>query len=187
MSHERRLRAAAIEATQDESIIDVAEFAPKGSAAARGLGAAVGSIAGDAVGGDDGWGDALGKSVGALGGAVAGDAAASAARDLPARICVAASPTDVYLLAMPKIGVSHLAPFAKLSRTKLGVEVHQRASVRTVVLEDMETGIQFPMEAPRVNLYHAKAMVELLMLSGTHHDGESGGDPLDAADQNRPS
>jgi hypothetical protein len=78
MSHEEKLMRAAVAATGDDSIEDVAEFAPKGSAAARGLGA------------------------------VAGDAAASAARDLPARVCVAASPTTIYLLAMPNIGVAEL-------------------------------------------------------------------------------
>lgn len=170
MSHEEKLRAAAIEATGDESVIDVAEFAPKGSAVARGLGAAAGSLVGDAVGGDDGWGDALASSLGALGGALAGDAATSVSRKLPARICVAASPTDVYLLAMPKVGLGRLEPLVRLSRDRLGVEVHQRTSVRTVVLEDMETGARYPMEAPRINFYHAKAMVELLMLSEGYQD-----------------
>jgi hypothetical protein len=66
MSHEEKLMRAAVAATGDDSIEDVAEFAPKGSAAARGLGAAAGSIAGDA------------------------------------------SPTTIYLLAMPNIGVVEL-------------------------------------------------------------------------------
>lgn len=172
MSHEEKLMAAAVAATGDDTIVDVAEFAPKGSAAARGLGAAAGSLAGNAVN-DDSWGEAIAGGVGALGGAVAGDATVSAARKLPARICVAASPTDVYLLAMPKIGVAELHPFAKLSRDKLGVEVHQRMSVRTVVLEDLDTGAKYPMEAARLNLYHSKAMIELLMLGDEHHDEET--------------
>ncbi len=174
MSHEAKLMAAAVEATGDDTIIDVAEFAPRGSAAARGVGAAAGSLAGQAVD-DDSWGEAIAGGLGALGGAVAGDATAAAARKLPARICVAASPTDVYLLAMPKIGVAELHPFAKLRRDRLGVEIHQRMSVRTVVLEDTDTGATYAMEAPRINLYHAKAMVELLMLSDEHHDEETEG------------
>lgn len=171
MSFEQKLLDAAVAATGDDTIIDVAEFAPKGSAAARGAGAAVGSIAGSEIGGD-GWGEAIGSALGTVGGAVAGDAAVSAGRHLPARICVAATPTDIYLLAMPKVGVAELDPFAKLSRDKLGVEVHQRATVRTVVLEDLETGAQFPMEASRLSVYHAKAMVKLLMLDEEHHEPE---------------
>ncbi len=172
MSHEDKLMAAAKEATGDDTLIDVAEFAPKGSAAARGIGAAAGSLAGQAVD-DDSWGEVIASSVGGLGGAIAGDAAASAARHLPARICVAASPTNVYLLAMPKIGVADLQLLAEMDRSKVGVEVRQRATVRTVVLEDLETGAVYPMEASRLNVYHAKAMVELLMLSDEHHEQEA--------------
>jgi hypothetical protein len=66
----------------------------------------------------------------------------------------------------------HLDPLAKIHRDKLGVEVHQRLSVRTVVLEDLDTGHRFPLEVKRLNLYHAKAMVELLMMSDAHHEEE---------------
>jgi hypothetical protein len=41
-----------------------------------------------------------------------------------------------------------------------------------VVLEDLETGAMFPLEAPRLNFYNAKAMVELLMMSEEHHEEE---------------
>ena len=47
-----------------------------------------------------------------------------------------------------------------------------RLIVRTVVLEDLETGHKFPLEVKRPNFYHAKAMVELLMLSDAHHEEE---------------
>jgi hypothetical protein len=62
----------------------------------------------------------------------------------------------------------HVDPLAKIDRDQLGVEIHQRVSVRTVVLEDLETGHKFPLEVKRLNFYHAKAMVELLMLSDAH-------------------
>ena len=44
--------------------------------------------------------------------------------------------------------------------------------MRTVVLEDLETGHKFPLEVKRLSLYHAKAMVELLMMSDAHHEEE---------------
>jgi hypothetical protein len=61
---------------------------------------------------------------------------------------------------------------AKIDRDRLGVEVHQRVSVRTVVLEDLETGVEYKLEVPRLNFFHGKALVELLMMSEPHHDEE---------------
>ena len=75
-------------------------------------------------------------------------------------------------MGMPKIGVAHLDPLAKIDRDKLGIEVHQRLSVRTVVLEDLATGAKFPLEVPRLNVYHGKAMVELLMIGSAHADDQ---------------
>ena len=166
MSKEAKLLEAAIEATGDDMISDVAEFQPKGTAAATGAGAAAGSLAGGAAT-DSNWGTAIGTA----GGAAAGKAMLGIGKDLPPRICVAISPTDVYLLGMKAYGY-HVEPLAKIHRDRLGVEVHQRMTVRTVVLEDLETEHKFPLEAPRLNLYHAKAMVELLMMSDVHHEEE---------------
>ena len=168
MSREEKLMKAAIEATGDTSINDVAEFQPKGTAAATGAGAAAGSLAGGAAT-DSNWGTAIGTT----GGAAAGKALIGIGKDLPPRICVAVSPSEVYLLGMKAYGY-HVNPIAKIHRDQLGVEVHQRMTVRTIVLEDIETGHKFPLEAPRLNVYHAKAMVELLMMSDEHHDEELG-------------
>ena len=167
MSKEAKLMKAAIAATGDDTISDVAEFNPKGSAGASAAGAAAGSLAGGAATGGDSWG----RSFGAAGGMAAGRAMMGLGKDLPPRICVAVSPTDVYLLGMKAYGY-HVDPIAKIHRDKLGVGIHQRVSVRTVVLEDLETGHKFPLEVKRLNLYHAKAMVELLMMSDAHHEEE---------------
>lgn len=164
MSKEAKLMKAVIEATGDNSISDVAEFQPKGTAAATGAGAAAGSLAGGSVT-DSNWGSAFGTA----GGAAAGKALLGIGKELPPRICVAVSPSEVYLLGMKAYGY-HVDPIAKIDRDKLGVEVHQRMTVRTVVLEDIETGHKFPLEAPRLNFYHAKAMVELLMMSDEHQE-----------------
>ena len=177
MSKEEKLLRAAVEATGDEAIIDVAEFNPKGSAGASAAGAAVGSLAGGAATGDSGWG----HTVGAVGGGAAGRAMMGLSKDLPPRVCVAVSPDEVYLLGMNAYGY-HVDPIAKIDRDKLGVEVHQRVSVRTVVLEDLETGRRFPLEVKRLNFYHAKAIVGLLMMSDEHHEEEVEDEPFAADD-----
>jgi hypothetical protein len=173
LSKEEKLMKAAIESTGDDTIVDVAEFMPKGSAAATGAGAAAGSLAGGGATGS-GWGSAIGTA----GGAAAGKAMLGIGKDLPPRICVAVSPTDVYLLGMKAHGY-YVEPLAKIDRARLGVEVHQRVTVRTVVLEDIETGHRFPLEAPRLNFYHAKAIVELLMMSDGHQEEEVDEDEVD--------
>ncbi|MEA3501829.1 MAG: hypothetical protein U9R47_03580 [Actinomycetota bacterium] len=179
MSREAKLMKAAVAATGDASISDVAEFNPKGSAGASAAGAAAGSLAGGAATGGDGWG----RSIGATGGLAAGRAMMGLSKDLPPRICVAVSPDEVYLLGMKAYGY-HVDPIAKIHRDKLGVEIHQRVSVRTVVLEDLETGHKFPLEVKRLNFYHAKAMVELLMMSDAHHEEEIEEEhPEDAVDE----
>lgn len=116
-------------------------------------------------------GNTWGQSFGAVGGATAGRALMGLSEDLPPRVCVAVSPDEVYLFGMRAMGY-HLDPLAKIHRDKLGVVVHQRVSVRTVVLEDLETGHKFPLEVKRLNFYHAKAIVELLMVSDAHQEEE---------------
>jgi hypothetical protein len=165
MSKEEKLMNAAIAATGDESNTDVAEFNPKGAVGATAAGAAAGSIAGGAATGGNNWG----QSFGAAGGAAAGRALIGMGKDLPPRICVAVSPDEISLFGMNAMGY-HVDPIARIDRDQLGVEVHQRVSVRTVVLEELETGHEFPLEVKRLNFYHAKAMVELLMMSEAHQE-----------------
>jgi len=167
MSKEEKLMRAVVEATGDDTITDVAEFQPKGTAAATGAGAAAGSMVGGGVSGSN-WGSAVGTA----GGAAAGKAMLGIGKDLPPRIAVAISPDEVYLLGMKAYGY-HVDPMAKIDRDKLGVEVHRRVTVRTVVLEDLDTGHRFALEAPRLNFYHAKAMVQLLMMSDEHIEAET--------------
>jgi hypothetical protein len=176
MSKEEELMQAVIAVTGDETITDVAEFNPKGSAGASAAGAAAGSLAGGAATGSNSWG----QTIGAAGGMAAGRAMMGMSKDLPPRICVAISPDEVYLLGMRAMGY-HVDPIAKIDRGQLGVEVHQRVSCRTVVLEDLETGHKFPLEVKRLNLYHAKAMVELLMMSEAHQEEEIEEDELQEA------
>ena len=173
MSFQSNLMAEARRATGDDDIMDVADFQPKGTAGASAAGAVAGGIVGDAAVGGDGWGDALARGVGVTGGLAAGKAAVGLKQHLPPHIAVAVSPSEVYILGFKGSGWRpHLEPLGKIDRTNLGVEVHQRVSVRTVVLEDLETGAQYKLEVPRLNFFHGKALVELLLLSEEHHDKE---------------
>ena len=175
MSVESMLLKSAINATGDESITDVAEFQPKGTAGATVAGAAIGSAAGGAATGGSSWGHGIGAATGIL----IGQAATDLSEDLPPYICVAISPTEVYVLGMKSLRHSHLDPIAKIDRDKLGVEIHQRVSVRTVVLEDLDTGHKIPLEAPKLNVYHAKAMVELLQANEAYQDEEQHPEPVE--------
>lgn len=40
------------------------------------------------------------------------------------------------------------------------------------VMVDMETGHKIPLEAKRLNFYHAKALIELLTMSEEHQDND---------------
>lgn len=167
MSFEENLRAVAREAAGDDSIVDVAIFHPRGWSGSVGAGAAAGS----ALGGDSGLGSALGA---AAGGMVA-STVSGAARDLPTSTCVAITPERVYLMAHR--GATDFAgdvdpPFATLDRSRMGVEVHQRALNRVVVLHDEATDERFPFEAPRFGPYHAKALVELLKMAPEHVESD---------------
>lgn len=166
MSAEARLHEAARATTGDETIIDVAIFHPKGYSGKTGSGAAAGSLLGDS---------AIGTAIGAAAGAAAGMAAGSSR--LPRSVCVAITPERVYLLKHK--GATDFAgdlepPFATLDRSELGVEVHQRAMNRVVILHDGETDTTYELEAPRLGPYHAKALVRLLMVGPDHVE-----DPVD--------
>ena len=170
MSMEEKLRTAARAATGDQSIIDVAEFHPRGFAAAAGAGAGLGSAAGG--GATD---SSLGSAIGSAGGAAAGMAGAAAARDLPMRICVAISPASIHLLEIQdKIGYDDVTLIVSLNRSDVEVETHGRVFNRVVVLRDSAGGKSYELEAPRMGPFKSKDLVALL-----EESGESAASPSD--------
>lgn len=173
LSFEERLMNEARRATGDDSIQDVADFQPKGTAGGSIAGAVAGGLAGGAAVGGDGWGNAIAQGAGTAGGLVAGEAAVGLSRHLPPHIAIAVSPDEVYLLEYKGTGWSpHLNAMAKIDRHRLGIEVHQQVSVQTVVLEDLDSEAKFELEIGRLNWYHGKALVELLLMSEAYHDEE---------------
>lgn len=113
----------------------MAKFQRTGTAGAA-AGAMAGSLAGGAASGPGSWDQAIGTGTGVLVGQ------APVSKGLPMHMAVAVSPREVYVLSVHAFGTGGLLPLAKIDRDKLGVEVHLRASVRTVILEDTETGQQ---------------------------------------------
>jgi hypothetical protein len=177
MSFEKKLRAGAKEATGDDSIIDVAVMQPKGTSGATWAGAFAGAAAGGAATDGNSWG----SSMGAAGGVAAGRLAVGLGKKLPPNITVAVTADKVYLLGMKSLYAhKNLTPMAQIDRSKLGVEVHQRGMVRTVVLEDLDTNAKFPLEVQRVSFFGGKALVELLMMSEEHHDEEPSEEEIDS-------
>ena len=154
-------------ATGDHTITDVAPFQPKGSMAAGSIGAAGGAAAGGAFEGQ--WGRAIGAGVGVA----AGRQAVRTGDDVTSVMFVGVSPTEVYLLGVvgPGLKITHerLKPLAKIDREHLAVETHRRLLTHQLVLEDTRTGHRIELEADRLNLYHAKAMIELLAIGEEHH------------------
>lgn len=158
MSIESKLLQAARLTTGDDDIFDVAEFHPRGFAAAAGAGAGLGNAAGDSVT-DSG----LGGMIGGAGGAIAGMAGAAAAKGLPMRIGLAIAPSTVYLLELhDAMSFDKVSLFATIGESELGIEIHGRVANQVVVLEDKTTGKTFDMEAPRLSPLRAGKMVDAL-------------------------
>mgnify|MGYP001823248468 CR=1 FL=1 len=158
MSFEEKLRERARTATDDASIVDVAEMHPRGFAAAAGAGAGAGSLAGDSL-----TDSSVGSALGGMGGAAAGMAASAAARDLPLRVCVAVSADAIYLLEIgDKVGYDNLQLFATLDRGAADIEIHGRVFNRTVTLTDTSNDHVYELEAPRFGPFKSKDLIRLL-------------------------
>jgi len=155
MSREEQLLESAREASGDRTIFDVGVVHPRGLAAAAGLASAAGNAAGDAVGGT------VGGLVGGAGGVMAGIAGAEAVRGVPARTCIALSPTHIHLLGMNQSGWDAW-PITKIEREGARVDAHARAMNRILVIEDGASGHRWELEAPRLNPYHTSDLIDEL-------------------------
>ncbi len=173
--YENKLRQAAVEVTGDESIIDVAMMMPSGTIKAQSIGMGLGSVLGSAGGNatDSSWGSLVGVG-GALIGGFVGQEMASQQAQLPADICVAVTPTKVYLLGDDKNPATfNLSPLAEIERRNLGVSVKNHWVYHEIALEDATTGAVIGLEIRKLNLYDGKALIEMLMLGGDNRGTES--------------
>lgn len=163
MDLRKKLLDMAVEATKDPQIKAAGDFQPKGMTWKVGVGAAAGAVLGDAVG-DHG-------DIGALAGAAVGQVAASSGQ-LPPVIVMAASPDKLYLMttnnAKGIILARSLILIDTLDRNHLTVQLKQRVTTRTVVINDDSTGHEYKMEGKRIVFHHMNEVLDLL--SGVEHD-----------------
>ena len=147
------------EATGDASITVAGDFQPKGMTWKMAAGAAAGSLIGDAAGGD------AAQAIGAGAGAAAGYVV-STSGELPRVIVLAASPSKLYLMtsnnAKGIILAKHLVLIDTLDRENLSVEMHQKATTRTAVINDSSTGHEYKIEGKRILFHHMNAMLDAL-------------------------
>lgn len=163
MSHADPIAVAA--AATGDDIIAAGTFEPKGAAAKRGGGAAAGGVVGDVAGGSVAFG--LGAFAGATAGHLAGNV------DGIFEFLVAVAPTKVYVLVPTELG----GPYEQqhelrdgqvqlahtFDRRTLKVTVKAHFAVRTLVLEDTETGDHLDLEGRRIGWTHAKEVIAALV------------------------
>ena len=105
--------------------------------------------------------------VGELAGAAASvgaGAAMSAAQDVPRWTLLAVTPTTLHAIACGQHGVGWQpeSAFATFDRSRTRVTVHARVNVRTLTIEDPDTGRRYEWEGNRTGRAHAKDVIEVL-------------------------
>jgi hypothetical protein len=167
MDLKQKLIDLAREATGDPEITVAGDFQPKGLTWKRAAAAGAGSVIGGEVGGD------TGQSIGAMVGYSAGTYAGSSGA-LPPVIVMAASPSKLYLMtsnnAKGIILAKHLVLLDTLDRDHLSVEMHQKVTVRTIVITDESTGHEYKMEGKRILFHHMNDMLNALGANESSED-----------------
>ncbi len=147
-------------------------FSPKGMAGKE-MG---GFVAGEAVGGAIGGGGSALEATGILGGALASD------KGEGIKPIVAVSPSNICILRPNELvgGVlkEDLSLLHTFDRATAHVTVVAKVTVRTMVIEDPETGEKVELEGDRVWGKHSKEVIHALVGDGeveddTQDDGET--------------
>ena len=161
---------AVAEAATGDTVIAAGMFEPKGAAAKRGGGAAagtgVGSIVGDAAGAG-----AIGLGAGAFAGATAGHLAGNL--DGIYEFLVAVTESTVYVLVSTDAGgpydqqrelrAGQVRVLRTFDRRHLTTTVKAHFAVRTMILEDTETGEHLDLEGRRLGWSHTKSVISALV------------------------
>lgn len=168
---------AVAERATGASILAAGVFEPKGAAAKRGGGAALGAGAGSIAGGALG-AETAGLGVGGFAGATAGHLAGNI--DGIYEFLLAVSADAVYVLVASELGGPYEQQHAlrdgevrvlrTFDRRHLKTTVEAHFAVRTVVLEDTQTGEHLDVEGRRLGWTHAKAVIHELV----SHEPEEG-------------
>ena len=110
----------------------------------------------------------VGEVAGAAAGLGAG-AAMSAADEVPRWTLLAVTPTTLHAIACGQHGVGWQpeATFATFDRSRIRIDVHGRVNVRTLTVEDPDTGRRYEWEGNRIGPAHAKDVIEVLEREGS--------------------
>ena len=141
----------------DDRIEEVGQFQPRGQSGALFAGGMIGSEVGGAFGNVA---QGVGLGLGAIGGATAN----AAARELPSKMLVGASPTTIYGFKMASMGRKkepHQLLF-QVAREGLEVKVHGRVNVRILELVQAETGAKIELEGNRLPITHSHDLIKYL-------------------------
>jgi hypothetical protein len=138
---------------EGESVVAAGIFQPRGTS---------GGMVGAA-----GAGMATNNIVGELAGAAAAVESGRAMKhidDVPRWTMLAVTPTTLHAIACSQHGVGWQPKetFATFDRSKAHVTVHGRVNVRTLTVEDPDSGRSYQWEGNRIGPAHAKAVIEAL-------------------------
>lgn len=153
MSDEKLIEEAQAFLGEGERVEAAGMFQPRGTTGAMegsfGAGLATDNIAGELAG----------AAV-----SVEAGRAMSHVDDVPRWTMLAVTPTTVHAIRCGQHGVGWQPEetFATFDRSKIQVTVHARVNVRTVTIEDPDTGRRFEWEGNRIGPAHAKDVIELL-------------------------
>ena len=149
------------QATGDESIIAAGDFQPKGLTWKRAAAAGAGSLAGSELSG----GNSVASGAGAASGYMLGEYLATSG-NVPPVVILAASPEKLYVLTSTNakgiVLMKELTLLDTLNRDKLSIETKQKVNVRTVVINDEETGHEYKLEGRRMVLHHMNDLLDAL-------------------------
>jgi len=153
MSDEKLIETAQTFLGGDASVEAAGIFQPRGTTGAMegamGAGLSTDNLVGELAG--------AAASVGA-------GAAMSAAQDVPRWTLLAVTPTTLHAIACGQHGVGWQpeSTFATFDRSRIQVTVHARVNVRTLTVDDPDTGRRYEWEGNRIGPAHAKDVIEVL-------------------------
>jgi hypothetical protein len=103
----------------------------------------------------------MGAAVGYAAGTYAGSSG-----DVPPVVVLAASPQKLYVMTSTNakgiIPAKHLVLLDSIDRENVGVELKQKATVRTAVITDESTGHEYKLEGKRILFHHMNDMLDAL-------------------------
>jgi hypothetical protein len=153
MSDEKLIEQAEAFLGGDERVLAAGMFQPRGTTGGM-MGATEAGFATDNI---------VGEIAGAAAGLEAGRAM-SHVDDVPRWTMLAVTPSKLHAIACGQHGVGWQPQetFATFDRSKISATVHRRVNVRTLTIEDPESGRTYQWEGNRIGPAHAKAVFEAL-------------------------